>query len=352
MTPHTRLPLHVRLEIAKHMANAFFPLHSDKIKAGLGKPNPPGNSLPLALHEFIEYLKHTELVEDPWVIGTQIAAVADDLTRAGLLNRMPGSMPPPFGDCFYAMSAGVTKAQAGGDLWLSRALGPEFLIRSFMPAAVAVVGTCDGRETAGTGLLLDDRHVLTNRHVVSDMSVEFVETSSAAPPTAESSSVTPVRLKVTDINAHDMGGDPDKNLDVAIIEVTGVEGVSGLADGVAFRDPEWSDSVWTFGYPSVPMTRELSLLVHSGGVVNPEVVDYSGNKLLLFSAVARPGNSGGPIVAADGRVVGIVAQELRMDKSLESPFYAGVPTHEIQRALVDMGYTDLLNVELWQSLRD
>lgn len=352
MTPHARLPLRVRLQIAKEMMEAFFPIKADKIKTALGDPNPEQVFLPLSLNQFMQYAKAVELVEDPWVIGTQIAAIADELTRAGFLNRMQGSGGPPWGDCFHTGFGGITKAQAGGDLWLARGLGPEFVIKSFMPATVAVVGTTgDGSQTAGTGLLLDDRHVLTNRHVVTDMSVEFVETSSAAPPTAEVASVATTRLEIADIRSHSAVDSPGKELDVAIVEVAGLEGAPGLTGGMAFRNPEWSDSVWTFGYPPVPMTRERTLVVHSGGVVNPEVMDYAGNNLMLFSAVARPGNSGGPIVAADGRVVGIVAQELRTDKSLESPFYAGVPTHEIQRALVDMGYADLLNVELWQSLR-
>ncbi|MEV6102955.1 trypsin-like serine protease [Nocardia sp. NPDC051981] len=82
----------------------------------------------------------------------------------------------------------------------------------------------------------------------------------------------------------------------------------------------------------------------------------------MFSATARPGNSGGPIVAQDGRVIGIVTQsfETSDDSTAErdedspapiatSPFYADVPTPQIQKALADLGFGALLNIETWQT---
>ncbi|CAM5742414.1 hypothetical protein MAUB1S_01516 [Mycolicibacterium aubagnense] len=84
-------------------------------------------------------------------------------------------------------------------------------------------------------------------------------------------------------------------------------------------------------------------------------------KIFLYSAIARPGNSGGPIIAHDGRVIGIVVEhsmetsssdpdgaasaEQRQpstdaDRSDIAPFYRGIPTSEILRALRNLDARD------------
>lgn len=351
MSPHVQLPLHTRITVVKLMLYAFTPVNAAQIQVALGKTVDTSVITPITLHDFLNYAKHASWIKEPWTMAFQIAKIAQTLTESGLLQRMPGQVPPPWGDYYYAIQKGPTKAQSSGDLWLADSLGPEFLIRSFMSSTVPVIGKDkDGAETTGSGLLIDDRHILTNRHVVTDMTVNNRLWTSPTPP-ADSQEPTgdPVELQVTDILCHHSVDGSDKHLDVALIRVTGLEGKYDAGKGIAFRDPQWSDTSWTFGYPPVPMTRESALVVHRGEVVNPHVIGYSGNALMLFSATSRPGNSGGPIVAEDGRVVGIVAEELSMQEGAQAPFYAGVPTHEIHRALSEMGHPNLLNIETWQS---
>lgn len=56
-----------------------------------------------------------------------------------------------------------------------------------------------------------------------------------------------------------------------------------------------------------------------GGEVSVEhVTSFYGEELFLFSAIARPGNSGGPILSEDGHVVGIVTKELSENDPLLS----------------------------------
>ncbi|WP_081701499.1 MULTISPECIES: serine protease [Rhodococcus] len=354
MNQHTKLPTDLRLKLAKDMLQVFLPINSDRVKAALGKPTSGlGHITPLTLTDFLQYAEKAGLIDKPWDVAFQIRALAEQLTVAGLLQRMPGAGPPPFLDAYYAMNQGATKAQASGDLWLSEVLGPEFLIRSFMASTIAVTGTnTDGDPQIGTGLLIDDKHILTNRHVVDGMTVDSaLKTSTSAPPDSAGTSVPPIELQVTKTTSHTSSAGPDKHIDVAILEVSGLEGKYSLGAGIAFRDPQWSDSAWTLGYPPVPMTRESAIVVHRGEVVNPHIVGLTGLDLMLFSAIARPGNSGGPIVAQDGRVVGMVAEELSKKDSAEAPFYAGIPVREIVRALTEMGYPDLLNVETWEAAR-
>jgi hypothetical protein len=42
-------------------------------------------------------------------------------------------------------------------------------------------------------------------------------------------------------------------LDVAVIEL--FTAAFTPVDGLVFRDPDWSDEVYVFGYPPVPMAR-------------------------------------------------------------------------------------------------
>ena len=94
------------------------------------------------------------------------------------------------------------------------------------------------------------------------------------------------------------------------------------------------------------MSIDAVPIMHRGEVTVPWLKTFHGHNLFLYSAIARPGNSGGPIVGENGAVVGIVTEELYEDSSKSGlPFYAGVPTTEIVRAIKDICPTVELPVE-------
>ena len=83
------------------------------------------------------------------------------------------------------------------------------------------------------------------------------------------------------------------------------------------------------------------------------------HKLFLYSSITRPGNSGGPIVAQDGRVIGLVVDdsepansagardsEADQDQDDETkpalPFFRGIPASEVLRGRTDLGFRDLV----------
>lgn len=56
--------------------------------------------------------------------------------------------------------------------------------------------------------------------------------------------------------------------------------------------------------------------------------------------------SGGPIVAQDGRVIGIVAHDVSI-RPEEARFYRGIPGAELVRCLNDIGLGHLVRLEDW-----
>ena len=60
----------------------------------------------------------------------------------------------------------------------------------------------------------------------------------------------------------------------------------------------------------------------------------------------------GPIVAQDGRVIGLVVEDSAGTQSTSAaqggaPFYRGIPSSELIRALTGMGFGDIARVEEW-----
>lgn len=118
--------------------------------------------------------------------------------------------------------------------------------------------------------------------------------------------------------------------------------------GADFRDPAWADDTFVFGYPPVPTLNDAYLTVQRGEVVNPSAETTFRESCFLYSAVTRPGNSGGPIVAGDGRVIGIVAHDA-FDKARgeQARFFRGIPANTVVGALAGLGLAHLTTLEDW-----
>lgn len=250
-----------------------------------------------------------------------------------LLDAGSDVRQPLFGRCYF-LGSSITRRQYQGPLWLAPVIGPELVIAALQPHVAHITGTTPAGDAHGaSGLLLDQQHVLTAAHVVNDMHLDQV---------LYFQEVHEARILEVLVN------EPQRDVALLRVELPPAFASTSRSPGLAFRDPRWADQVLMLGFPPVPMTTRAHLTVQTGEVVNPHVATGHSGEAFLYSAVARPGNSGGPIVAADGRILGLVTHELSDGAtSGASPFFGGVPTGSILQALAAAGLGGVLPVEDW-----
>ena len=109
--------------------------------------------------------------------------------------------------------------------------------------------------------------------------------------------------------------------------------------GAVFRKPIVGQAVHTMGFPRLPHTRDATLTMQSGAVTNERVTNLDGRALFLYSAISRPGNSGGPVVSEDGFVIGLAAEDhvaSYNSDGLFAPHYAAVPAEVVVSAVEEL----------------
>lgn len=343
-----------RVNVAMCAHQFFGPVHNPEVAAAIGKPERPPVDPDIGLPTTVPF--------EPWSVADfsrylstlGLPAAGDAVTlhrilssmeRVGLLLPLGWDPRLPVMGQKYISQGAISKGQRGGNLWLSEVFGAELVIPSYNAVTVQLAGhDIDGNPVDGwgTGLVVDHNHIVTNKHVVTGLA-----------GTSSGLSVYPSRAH-PDADRVDCSGTahPHPTLDVAVIKFEMPEGkyIPRLG-GMAFRDPDWADEVYVFGYPRVPMTAEMAITVQRGEVVNPAATTIPDRqKIFLYSAIARPGNSGGPIVAQDGRVIGLVVEDSAGAPSTgtgpnAAPFYRGIPSSEVIRALDELDFGGIVEMD-------
>lgn len=101
-------------------------------------------------------------------------------------------------------------------------------------------------------------------------------------------------------------------------------------------------------YPRIPLSRQPSLVMQRGEVTSQKIKTFFGQELFLYSAIARPGNSGGPVVAATGHIVGIVTAVHSQEACSWGPFHTGIATAELTSAIAQLDPSILFPVETYE----
>jgi trypsin-like peptidase len=164
--------------------------------------------------------------------------------------------------------------------------------KSTIPAVVLIKATGPAGETSGSGFLVDAAGtIVTNLHVI------------------QGGTALAVKLASGDVYDHVRIRAFDERKDLAVIQIPAF----GLPT-VPLGD---SDAVQV-GDPVMLIGNALGFLEGSvsTGIISGVRATETGFRVIQTDAAANPGNSGGPLVDAAGRVIGVLSFKLRGTESL------------------------------------
>lgn len=195
-------------------------------------------------------------------------ALAALLLASCALPAAPGDYPSDFVPT-------PTAAGSGGSL-----LSPDgFDLAQRMTVRVRNVGC--GTITTGTGFAVDAHTVVTNRHVIEGSQ----------------------ELEISTYDGHVFSATATESTTVADLAIVRVEEELEAVAVLATEDPEVGVPVTIVGYPLGGRLSTVKAVVLQ---TNPEDVDPDIGPAFGTTAALEGGESGAPVVNADGQVVGVV----------------------------------------------
>ncbi len=161
--------------------------------------------------------------------------------------------------------------------------------RKVAASALSITAVVRGDRAYGAGIVIGPRHVLTCQHVIDGLSSIRV--------TLASGKTGPARVV-----------ESDTKLDLAVLELN--EPVATSAELASATALEMGDRVYGMGVP-----KNLTFSFNSG-LVSYLGRSYDDVAFLQTDMPTNPGNSGGPVLDDQGRVVGIASFILRETQGL------------------------------------
>lgn len=166
------------------------------------------------------------------------------------------------------------------------------LVAKVRPAIVVIsyAGRDGAQEGLGTGFVIDEKGLIaTNLHVIGEARPISVQTADGK------------SLSVKAVHAS------DRALDLAILEVEGAVALTALP--LAAEPPNAGEAVVLMGNP-----RGLKHSVVTGVVSG--LREIGGRSMLQLAVPVEPGNSGGPVLDQEGRVLGIMTMKSAVTENL------------------------------------
>jgi S1-C subfamily serine protease len=235
-----------------------------------------------------------------WFLGLSFsrgpsAEIAQQIQRSVVLHTLDNAAPRP--PAFLASVEGILSGVNFSPVFAG--LEPGSLPAALpVPAAVNTPGVVAARQSVvkvaslgcgglvtGSGFPVGPGYVVTNAHVVSGTSGHTIE----APGSAE-------------MQATVVFFDPER--DVAVLYVPEYR-AAALAFGTASRGTQGAAIGYPGGGPETtsPAVVDGEVAAEGRDIYNANLVT---RQILVIQARVRPGNSGGPLVDLDGRVIGLV----------------------------------------------
>ena len=305
------LSISEEITIAFHMLKFFGTKYNKEIVRELGLSCKDNEFVKFTVNQFLKWLEFKQVFATPVLYMEQVLGLAERLERVNVLTLVGGL----YIEKRYICMPNLSSHQKASIIWLLAKLGPAHLIAACHEQIYALIGTTkDGDPAIGSGILVSENEILTCAHVLNDMSLSHVESFSGE-------------------NVEVLQQHPHPEVDVGIVTLRQNRTYDS---GLGFVNPEMLKEVVTIGYPRIPQSRDNIQVVQRGEIVQANYINCFNEELFLFSAIARPGNSGGPVISVDGSVCGIVARDLPKDDTDQHPFFAGIPTSVIVKALSEI----------------
>jgi S1-C subfamily serine protease len=254
-----------------------------------------------------------------WLAGAvalqspQTRGLRDDIQRSAILRALNGALPPS-GPILNALARFDPFPTINGppvNLPAPRAaIARDPDVRAAAQGVVKIQGTACGLGVEGSGWIARDNVVITNAHVVAGQQDTTVQLGGGGPQLA----------------AHALVFDPGD--DIAILRV---DGLGGRVLPIA-SDPRPGRSAAILGFPeNGPFDIRAGRLGETRTVITQDAYGRGPvqRSITTLRGTVRPGNSGGPMVDARGRVVTTVFAAAR---SGPAGGY-GVPNSVVERDL-------------------
>ena len=227
-----------------------------------------------------------------WILAAVLAQAPNqaqlrgDIRRSAILRGL-NSVLPPTGPILNALArldplprvAGPPPSVAPPSTRVARAPG----VRAAAPSVVRVLGSACGLAVEGSGWVAEPEIVVTNAHVVAgEQDTTVQQEGGRAQRSASVVAFDPVN-------------------DVAVLRVAGLS-----ARALALESsPASGTSGAILGYPeNGALDAQPARIGTTQRVLTDDVFGRSVQRLLTpLSGLVRPGNSGGPLVGADGHVL-------------------------------------------------
>jgi len=255
-----------------------------------------------------------------WIVGAVVLqapgteGLRGEVQRSFVLSRLNAVLPPsgPVLNALARFDPFPTLRGPSADVAAPRAAiarDPE--VRAASASVVRVLGTACGLGVSGSGWVAGEGLVVTNAHVVAGQDDTTVQLGGEGPR---------LEAEVVAFDAHD---------DVAVLRVEGLR-----ARPLRFADASETGTAGAIlGFP-----RNASLAVRAARLGATRSVlssDAYGRgpvrrRIAALRGAVRPGNSGGPVVDADGRVAATVFAA-RLGDGPRGGY--GVPNEIVRRAL-------------------
>ena len=205
------------------------------------------------------------------------------------------------------------------------AVAPEEIAKRWSPSILFIDVVKEDGGGVGSGFFVDEKHAVTSWHVVSG-----------------AKSIRVATKERNDANARTVASLPE--YDLALIEVD--QGLGAGAAMIIRKEPARDlEKVYVCGNP------EATSFVWSDGSVGNSLQKTEMGELIQITAPISPGSSGGPVLDAEGKVIGIIKCYLKSGQNLNF----AVPVKHVQSLYLekDKGdrYSVILSMPEWAKLK-